>query len=270
VTDASNQLRVLSDIGRSLATFIELDDLVHYATRCTRDLFAAEGCALLLLDRERAEFCFPVASQRDSRAVSAAQLAEIRFPADRGVAGWVLAHNEAAVVADTSRDDRFYSEVDRKTAMQTRSLLCAPLRTRSGNIGVIEVVNPGEGRLGRNDLDFLDALASEIGVAYEKAALYRELEREVIDLRRFCRVAGLGLSAFGLLLASMTAFFHRVRVLPWSELPAHRGMLLGALCIAIGALLFAVGKGWIVSMRAGRPEAADLTGGTEHRTGRSP
>ena len=53
MTDASNQLRVLSDIGRSLATFIDLDDLVHYATRRTRELFGAEGCALLLLDRER-------------------------------------------------------------------------------------------------------------------------------------------------------------------------------------------------------------------------
>ena len=266
MTDASSQLRVLSDIGRSLATFIDLDDLVHYATRCTRDLFSAEGCALLLLDRERNEFCFPVASQRESRAISAAQLAEIRFPADRGVAGWVLAHNEAAVVADTSQDSRFYSEVDRKTEMHTRSLLCAPLRTRSGNIGVIEIVNPGEGRLGRNDLDFLDALASEIGVAYEKAALYRELEREVVDLRRFCRAAGLGLSVLGLVMALLTAFFHRARVLPWAELPSQRGVLLGFLCFAIGALLFAVGKGWVVSMRGSRTPD-DLTA---HLTSRTP
>ena len=105
-----------------------------------------------------------------------------------------------------------------------------------GNIGVIEVVNPGEGRLGRNDLDFLDALASEIGVAYEKAALYRELEREVIDLRRFCRVAGWVLSLLGVLLASAAAFFHRARVLPWSELPPTRRAARGV-CIAIGALL---------------------------------
>jgi GAF domain-containing protein len=270
VSDASNQLRVLSDIGRSLATFIDLDDLVHYATRCTRDLFAAEGCALLLLDRERSEFCFPVASQRDSRAISAAQLAEIRFPADRGVAGWVLANNEAAVVADTAKDPRFYDAVDRKTEMQTKALLCAPLRTRSGNIGVIEVVNPGEGRLGRNDLDFLDALASEIGVAYEKAALYNELEREVVDLRRFCGLAGLGLSVLGVLVAATAAFFHRARVLPWSELPTQRGVLLGAICILIGALLVAVGRGWIISMRTKERTLGDLDHAAERFRPRSP
>jgi GAF domain-containing protein len=253
VTDASNQLRVLSDVGRSLATFIDLDGLVHYATRRTRELFAAEGCALLLLDRENAEFCFPVASQRESRAISAAQLAEVRFPADQGVAGWVLAHDEAALVADTAKDERFYDAVDRKTAMHTRALLCAPLRTRSGNIGVIEVVNPGEGRLGRNDLDFLDALASEIGVAYEKAALYRELEREVIDLRRFCRAAGWGLSLLAVVLGIAAAFYHRARVLPWSELPTQRGMIVAVLCIAIGVVLLGAGQGWIVPQRA-RPQ----------------
>jgi len=252
VTTPSTQLRVLADVSRSLATFNDLDELVHFATRRTRELFDAEGCAILLLDDERREFCFPVASQREAGTVSAAQLAEIRFPADRGIAGWVLAHDEGALVSDTAADQRFYSEVDRRTAVHTRALLCAPLRTRGGNIGVIEIVNPGPGRLEQSDLEFLDILASEIGVAYEKAALYRELEREVVDLRRFCRAAGVGLIGIGFLIALATAFYHRARVLPWSELPATRGALGAVVCLVIGGLLVGVGKGWIVSMRAGR------------------
>ena len=39
MTDASTQLRVLADVSRSLATFTDLDDLVRYATRRTRELF---------------------------------------------------------------------------------------------------------------------------------------------------------------------------------------------------------------------------------------
>jgi GAF domain-containing protein len=249
VSDASKQLHLLADIGRSLATFIKIDDLVQYATRRTRELFDAEGCALLILDRDRGEFRFPVASQRDAGAVSAAELAEVRFPADQGIAGWVLAHDEATMVADTAKDPRFYDAVDRRTAMHTRSLLCAPLRTRGGNIGVIEVVNPSDERLDAGDLEFLDILASEIGVAYEKAALYRELEREVIDLRRFLRAAGVVLAAIGVMLAIGAAFYHRARVLPWSELPNERGILLGVVCTAIGAGLFAAGKGWVLPPR---------------------
>lgn len=252
-SEETSRWRVLSTITRALATFTDLDDLVHYATARTREIFDAEGCALLLLDRARHEFSFPVASQRE-RGPQAADLAEIRFPADRGVAGWVVAHDEATLVADTAHDARFYRAVDDRTTMQTRSLLCAPLRTRTGNIGVIEVVNPRAALLTRDDLDFLDTLASEIGVAYEKAALYRQLEGELIDVRRFCTWAGLVLTAFGIVIGLATALYHRARVLPWAELFARRGMLVALLCLATGGLLIAVGKRWIVSRRASAAE----------------
>lgn len=252
VTEASYHLRVLAELGRSLATFTDLDDLVNYAARRTRELFQAEGCALLLLDRPRGEFYIPVANQGEMGIASAAQLAEIRFPASQGVAGWVLANDTAAVVPDTANEPRFFDGVDRRTAMHTRALLCAPLRTRSGNIGVIEVVNPAAAHLERDDLDFLDTLASEIGIAYEKAALYRAVEREVFDLRRFGLFVGLTLLVIGLLVAGGATFYHRARVLPWSQLLGERGFLIGLICLALGALFAAVGKGWIVAPRARR------------------
>jgi len=248
-SDEASRLHLLADLSRSLATFGDVDDLVHYATQRTRELFNAEGCALLLLDRARGEFRFPVASQRQASAASAAALAEIRFPAERGVAGWVLQHDQSALVPDTSQDARFTDAVDRQTAMRTRALLCAPLRTREGNIGVLEVVNPAPEHLRASDLEFLDILASEIGVAYEKAALYRELEREVVDLRTFSRLAGIVLAVLGVVLAAAATVYHRLRVLPWDELPARRGVMVGALCVLIGMLLFAVGRGWLLKRR---------------------
>jgi len=90
------------------------------------------------------EFYVPVASQRESREAGDTLLAEVRFPADRGVGGWVLEHGEA--VQDAAHDARFYSGVDRLTNLTTHAILCAPLRTRSGIIGVIEVINPAHGR----------------------------------------------------------------------------------------------------------------------------
>jgi GAF domain-containing protein len=246
MTDQSSQLHMLADVSRSLATFTDLDELVTYATRRIRELFEAEGCALLLLDAARKEFTFPVASQRDAEATGAAPLAEVHFPADRGIAGWVLKHDEPALVNDTAADTRFYADVDRRTTMHTRALLCAPLRTRAGNIGVIEVVNPGPGHLDPDDLEFLDILASEIGVAYEKAELYAEIAREAIDLRRFCRGAGIGLAGLGVVIAAAVGFYHRARVLPWSELPTQRGALLALLCVVGGGVLIAVGSGKVV------------------------
>src|SRR5437867_13148830 len=100
----SARLQLLNDVNRRLATFTALDELLRYATRRGRELLDAEGCAVLLLDGARHEFHFPVASQSEARAASEARLADVRFPANQGIAGWVLAHDEAVLVADAGSD----------------------------------------------------------------------------------------------------------------------------------------------------------------------
>src|SRR5439155_3572510 len=95
--------------------------------------------------------------------------------ADKGVAGWVLQQGKPALVSDVGRDKRFYAGVDRRSGAQTRELLCAPLRTRHGTIGVIELRNKREGAFTQEDLVFLDALAGSVAVAVENARLYEQV-----------------------------------------------------------------------------------------------
>jgi GAF domain-containing protein len=245
MTRASDRLHLLYEIGQKLATFQDLDDLLRFATSRARELFEAEGCALLLLDRDRNEFFFPIASQSASSGGSAARLAELRFPADRGIAGWVLSHDEAALVEDTSKDSRFFDGVDRNTDMRTRSLLAAPLRSRSGNIGVIEVVNPAPGLCTPEDLEFLEALAGDVAVAHENAALYEQLRGELIGLRQVCFFAGLALVGLGVLVAAGTLLAHLAHALPMAELFGRPGIWLSAGAVGVGAALFAVSRGWV-------------------------
>lgn len=231
------RLELMYDVTRRLATFHELDDVVQFATRRAREIFEAEGCALILLDREGREFFFPVSSQRDSGAMAEKQLKEIRFPADRGIAGWVVANDQAALVDDTSTDPRFYGGVDRETAVQTRALLCAPLRSGDASVGVIEVINPALRFLNDESLRFLETLGNEIAVAYEKAALYEQLRGEVVNLRKIGRAAGYCIAVIGAGLATLVVTAHRARVLPWADLPSRRGLWLALLLVTGGVVL---------------------------------
>ena len=244
---AGERLHLLYEINRRLTTLTNVEELVRYATDRARELFKAEGCALLLLDRERQEFYFPVASESAAHAAAARRLASVRFPAQQGVAGWVLSHDEAVVIADVANDSRFYSGVDATTAMTTRSLLCAPLHTPSGNIGVIEVMNPAPTSLTGDDLEFLSALADDIGVAYEKADLYQRLHGEVIGLRQVCTFAGFALLGIGLLFVLGATLNQLALALPLSELPTRSGMLSGIVSVGVGVFLLAVGRGRFVS-----------------------
>ncbi len=234
---SAEQLQVLFEVTRKLATFTELDEVVRFATRRARELFQGEGCALILLDRDRKEFTFPVASQKDSGTVDAERLAEIRFPADQGIAGWVVINDESALVKDTAEDPRFYGGVDYETQIRTESILCAPLRSASGSIGVIEVINPAPEFLEPASLRFLEALGNEIAVAYEKAALYDQLRGEVGNLRRISRLAGFLSTGVGLVLILLVAAAHRARVLPWTDLFGKSGVWIAALLFVGGIAL---------------------------------
>src|SRR2546425_1107809 len=89
-----------------------------------------------------------------------------------------------------------------------------------------------------SDLEFLQTLASE-------AALHERLRGEVIGLRQVCRVAGLGLLALGTLLAPGAVYVQLGSALPVRELPTRPGVLDGLICRLVGALLSAVGRGWL-------------------------
>src|SRR5437762_5219912 len=237
-----DRLHLLYEVTRRLATFTDLDELLRYATGRARELLDAEGAAVMLLDPARREFNFGVASQSETHQATSARLLEIRFPAHLGVAGWVLAHDEAAAVPDAQQDPLFYSGVDQVTNITTHAILCAPLRARSGNIGVIEVINPA--RLpAADDLEFLETLASDIAVAYEKAALHERLRGEVVGLRQVCNTVGLGLLVIGVLFIIGATVAHLAMALPLSELPTRPGTLSGMVSVLVGMFLIGVGRG---------------------------
>jgi transcriptional regulator with GAF, ATPase, and Fis domain len=48
--DTSDRLRLLYDLSRRLATFNDLDDVLRQATGALRELFDADGSAVLILD----------------------------------------------------------------------------------------------------------------------------------------------------------------------------------------------------------------------------
>ena len=211
---STEQLSLLLELNRAFSALMELEDLLPFIMTKTNEVFAAESCALLLLDQERQELFFPVTS--DVSPERAERLKALRFPADKGVAGWVLQHGQPTLVGDVNHDARFYSGVDRQSGAQTRELLCAPLRTRHGTVGVIELRNKRQGAFTQEDLAFLDALASSVAIAIENARLYQQvrhseaqlkdevatLQRERTHQQRFAEIIGNG-TAMGKVFAFM-------------------------------------------------------------------
>src|SRR5262245_160734 len=169
-------LALFLEVSRSFHALVEPDKLLPLITERVRTLLDAEACSVILYDADRAELYIPVSS--DTRMESSARLREVRFPASQGIAGWVLREGRSVLVSDVASDPRFYDAIDRQTGTASRSLLCAPLRTRSGTIGVTQVINKRSGVFTQDDLELLDAIAGNIAVALENARLHETLKRE--------------------------------------------------------------------------------------------
>ena len=174
LTDDEARLRLsieeralLYDLGRAINEIVDLDRLLPEVVSRTRSLFGIESSAVMLHDAARDEFYVPYVA--DVAPDIERRLAAVRFPADRGIAGWVLRTGQVAHVADVTRDPRWYGEVDGRTGMTTRSLLCAPLRGRTGVLGVLSLRNKRQGDFSADDQRLIAAVADHIGLAIDTA-----------------------------------------------------------------------------------------------------
>lgn len=174
---------LLFELCCAFAERTELDELVPLVMERCRESLDSEGASVLLLDAEHAELYFPYVATEDS--AMAGQLRELRFPADRGIAGAVLREGKAVRVDDASRDPRFFGGADRRTGAVTHAMISAPLRGRHGALGVIQAVNPLHGGVFTDDdLGFLEALAGSVSIALENARFYAQLRAQVAALER--------------------------------------------------------------------------------------
>jgi len=174
-SESTTRFRLLYDLACAFAARIELDELFPFVVTQCRETFDSMGASVLLLDPDSRELYFPFVAEDDPAVL--ARLLGLRFPADRGIAGWVLSHGSAVRVDDAQSDARFFPGIDHATGFTTRTVLCAPLRTYQGVIGVLQVLNRRHDKLFTDDdLAFLEALAGSVAVSIENARLFARVK----------------------------------------------------------------------------------------------
>jgi len=205
--NAESRYELLFEMSLAFSAAEDLEALISSVVDRCKQVFHAEGFSVLLHDSTRDELYFPfIVSERDGVAET---LSQLRFSADQGVAGEVLRSGIALRIDQAAEDPRVLQPTAVLPEQKTRSLLCAPLRTIHGNIGVVEAVNRlGPEPFSDDDLRFLEAISGSIALAIENLRLADHLRgerdrlsRELVEERR----QGGGPSGFGKLFGSSAA-----------------------------------------------------------------
>jgi len=159
-------LDALLTITRSLTCELDLDSLLFKIATDVKKTLHADRCTVFLLDEVKNELWSKVALGVED---------EIRFPADKGIAGYVLKKGELVNIPDAYKDPRFNPEIDKKTGYKTHTILTLPIINRQKErIGVFQVLNKKEGTFTTADEKLLNAIAMIASSAIENAQHYQE------------------------------------------------------------------------------------------------
>jgi sigma-B regulation protein RsbU (phosphoserine phosphatase) len=165
----SRLLGVLADLSQALAISIDIEQTLHNAVNRIADCMQAEAASVFMLDQagERLE-CRACAGPVD--------VVGLALPLGKGIVGRTFSAGTCQMVRDAQRDPDFAGKVDARTGFSTRSVLCTPLNTTHGPIGVLEVLNKRDGGLfDEADRDMLRVLAAPTALAISNAKLVSAL-----------------------------------------------------------------------------------------------
>jgi GAF domain-containing protein len=167
----------------------EHDTLIQSVVEVARAIFNASASSIFLLDESTDELVFEAVD-----GAGASTLPGRRFPATKGIAGWVLTSHEPIIVSDVSRNTAFARDVAESTGYIPHSLMAAPLMNDDRPLGVLEVLdynhNPST-TLEAMDLLQLFARQAAVGLrlVQRSRAARRILEREGGEFEELVAVA---------------------------------------------------------------------------------
>lgn len=175
------ELASMQMISQTITSTLDLRETLTVITNHAIRLFNARSASLALYEIATGELWVDAISGDPADLIQDKQL-----PMGKGVVGWVIEQGDPLLIPDVTQDARFSAEFKQQLDAQPHAILCFPLQTRSGIIGVIRVISKRGRRFTLRDLRLLSWLAMPAVTAIENARLYeaQRLAREQAEILR--------------------------------------------------------------------------------------
>src|SRR5262245_17915890 len=160
----------LLEIAAQWTQTLQMGKLLARMAEAATRLLAAERASIFLWDKR--------AHTLIGRPALGVEGGELRIGDDSGIVGQVVQTGEprrvdADIAAEQRQIDR---RIDERLKFQTRSILCVPLRGKSGELfGAFELLNKVGGNFTAHDEEALTELATHAAVALENTQQWEQL-----------------------------------------------------------------------------------------------
>ena len=169
-SEALRRANVLLEVSRRCAAVQTLDGVLEVLVEMTSRELDCDRGTLFLNDPDSSELYSRVAQGNLSH--------EIRVLNNTGIAGHVFQNDEPIIADDAYADERFNSGVDERTGYRTKTIICVPVKTLTGElIGVMQCLNKRNGFFTQEDLDILTEMTSQAAIALQSWQYVEQIER---------------------------------------------------------------------------------------------
>jgi diguanylate cyclase (GGDEF)-like protein len=156
----------LFEIGKLIGSELDPGVLLARIAELICQLIGAKACSVMLLDADRQRLLAKAAY-----GLRTERMQSLSFRIGEGVAGWVVARGEPALIADVTADPRFAVLPGNQTPIA--SMVCVPLLARGERVGVVTATSDRPGAFDADHLELARLVAGTIALDIENVRLHR-------------------------------------------------------------------------------------------------
>jgi signal transduction histidine kinase/GAF domain-containing protein len=167
---ARDRAEVLYQLARALSLTLDERQVLEWTLRLVAGSIGADRGGIMLVEPVGGRLLYRTTLERHSFDRQGV------LERGQGLAGWVLANREPAIVADTTRDPRW--QVRSRFDAEPRSVLAVPLMQEREAMGVLLLIHSDVGHFSAEHAQIATAAAAQAAAALIKAQLHRYVSEQ--------------------------------------------------------------------------------------------
>lgn len=169
----TRELAVVNDIVQTLASTLQLDEVLSRIMKLVEDMLKVEAGALLLTDPTTEALVFQIALGEAERT---GRIKQFRLPKGESIASYVtLVSKKPELVTRVDPKQRPFIKLASYLQIEPRNCLYVPLILKEQVIGVLAVLNKTKGTFTQSDVNLLDLIATYAAIAIDNARLHETI-----------------------------------------------------------------------------------------------
>ncbi len=156
-------LRVTSELAASL----DQDRVLVRALELVNEIVKATHGSILLVDSLTGELIYP--SAFETHKLPPLPRVDLGIKPEEGLAGWIIRYRSSLIIDDTLNDERWVAQPENS---ELRSVMAVPLIANDEVIGVLTLFHQQPGAFTNEQLELVEAAASQVANAISNSQLY--------------------------------------------------------------------------------------------------